>query len=572
MSIKAVFPFIGTLQQYSATKLTQDFIAGLIVSIMVIPQSLAYAMLAGLPPEHGLYASIVPTLVYALLGTSSTMAVGPVAIASIMTTSALSNVENLGISYIDGSILLSLMSGFFLFFLGLFRFGFISHFLSHPVVTAFVTASGFIIALSQIKHLFGVELDSNQFFSIGYQLYHSIDQINPKTLLLGLSCLAFLIMSKTLVVPALKKIGVRDSIAKSVARIAPVLGVVATSFIVYRWHLDTEGVAIVGTIPQGIGEFGIPKWSFEAIKALALPAIFISIIGYIASISVSRTLASKRLEKVAPDQELIALGGSNIAAGLVSAFPISGGFTRSVINYDAGATTAISGIFTAVNIALISLFLTSYFYYLPIVMLAATIIVSASSLIDFSILKKTWKFSKKDFYAALLTILFTLSFGVEAGVGTGIVVSILLHLYHTSRPYVAELGLIPNTRHFRNILHFNVETQPSVVCLRFDESFIFSNVNFIEEYIEQLIDKRPEVKHIIIHCGAVNTIDYSGMELLFKINTTLQNANVQFHLSDLKTPLQKQLTQTDFFEEQYGRLYLNLYDGYTALTHKKSYS
>lgn len=563
------FPITQQLTHYSNSKFTADIIASIVVTMMLIPQSLAYAMLAGLPPHYGLYASILPIIVYALLGSSSTLSVGPVAIASIMTASALSSVVETGlISYLDGAITLAVLSGAILFFLGVARFGFIANFLSHSVVSGFITASALIIALSQLKHVFGVSIQGHSVYELLTALYQEIHRANLTTCAIGISALIFLVLARKYAWRLFILAGVSTEKASIFARLSPIVGVCISTLVVALMSLE-QHVAIVGDIPTGVADFVWPNVSIEAIKALLVPAFFIAIIGYVESISVGRTLGAKREERVNPNQELIALGGANIASGVVGAFPVTGGFSRSVVNFDAGAQTQMASIFTAVGITLTSLFLTPFLYFLPIAMLAATIIVAVLSLLDMASLKQAWHFSKSDFWAAFTTIMLTLLFGVEVGVASGLIVSILLHLYQTSRPHIAEVGLIPNTQHFRNINHYQVEQQPHIVSLRIDESLLFSNACYLENFIEAMVNERPELAHVILHFGGVNTVDLTAMEMLAALNKWLEKKNILLHLSEVKMPVKNQLQKADFISTLTGQLYLTHLQAYQTLAGAK---
>jgi SulP family sulfate permease len=560
-------PLLKQAKNYNRSKLGSDLIASAVVTIMLIPQSLGYAMLAGLPPQYGLYASIMPIVVYSIFGSSSTLSVGPVAIASIMTASALSSVTQAGIvSYIEGAIILALLSGVFLMLLGILRFGFIANFLSHSVVAGFITASGLLIALSQMKHLLGVQVSGHTFFTVAESLLSMLSKTHVATAIIGVGSVIFLLLARKYSAKGLAYCGLSAYTANTLSKVAPVVGVVVTTVVVAVMGLDQKGVAIVGEIPSGIGQLGLPSLNLEAIKALILPAIFISIIGYVESISVGRTLGAKRQEKIVANQELIALGGANVASGLMGAFPVTGGFSRSVVNFDAGAQTQFASIYTAIAIAIASFFLTPFLYFLPIAMLAATIIVAVLSLVDFSVVRHAWKFSKSDFYAIAMTIVLTLLLGVEAGVASGIIASIILHLYHTSRPHVAEIGLLPNSEHFRNVNHYKVETIPQITSLRIDESLLFSNVNYLEEYIDAIVHSRPNTQHIILHCGAINSIDLSALEMLEALNTRLLRSAIRLHLSELKRPVKNLLDKINFFDRLGGTLFLSQYEAYKTLS------
>lgn len=568
-SISRFVPILAQIQEYDRVKLSRDLVAALVVTIMLIPQSLAYAMLAGLPPEVGLHASILPLLAYAIFGSCRTLAVGPVAIASLMTASALAQVTKQGIvGYLEGAMLLALLSGGFLLLLGTLRLGFLSHFLSHSVVAGFITASGLLIALSQLKHILGVSAEGHNFVEVAYSIAQNIGNYNPFTLALGLISLVFLFWARRGAVGLLTKTGVKHELATTLSKVAPAAGVVGTTLLVAMLSLDLEGVAIVGAIPTGIPSLSLPRVSIEAVKALVLPAIFISIIGYVESVSVGRTLSAKRQQKVDGNQELIGLGASNLAAGISGGFPVTGGFARSVINFDAGAETQFAGIFTAIGITFATLFLTPLLHYLPVAMLAATIIVAVLSLVNFSIFKEAWTFSKSDFAAVLITVVLTLVVGVEIGVASGITSSILLHLCKTSKPHIAEIGLLPNTQHFRNVEHFEVQTSPFIVSLRIDESLMFSNVGYLEDYLDTLLIDRPQINDIILHCGAINTIDLSALEMLEKLNKRLRVEFKRLHLSQLKGPVKARLDKVGFIEHLSGSLYLSQFDAYTDVVSK----
>ena len=560
------FPIASQLKRYTKEKCLQDGIAAIVVTIMLIPQSLAYAMLAGLPPHYGLYASILPIVVYSILGSSTTLAVGPVAIASIMTASALSSVVAAGlVSYVEGAIILAFLSGLILFILGVLKFGFIANFLSHAVISGFITASGLIIALSQLKHILGISMSGHTFFELGIEFVSAFSKLHLLTALIGVTSLIFLILSRQYASKIIQCFGVTKHSAEVLAKISPIFAVMISTMLVAFFSLDERGVAVVGHIPTGIANPTLPSINIAAMQSLMLPAFFIAIIGYVESISVGKTLGTKRDETINPNQELIALGGANLAAGFAGAFPVTGGFSRSVVNYDAGAQTQFTGIYTAISIAIAAFVLTPFLYYLPIAMLASTIIVAVVSLIDFSILKTAWHFSKSDFVAVLLTIIMTLLLGVETGVACGIITSIFLHMYLTSNPHIAEIGLIPNTEHFRNIKHYNVELTPKTVSLRIDESLLFSNADFLGSYIEEVIVERSDVKNVILHFGAVNTIDLTGMTMLISLNKRLLSRDIRLHLSEVKAPVKNLLSKVNFLSLLGGNIYMSHLQAHQAM-------
>jgi SulP family sulfate permease len=562
-------PLIASLRGYNRDAMISDLIAGLIVTIMLIPQSLAYALLAGVPPEIGMYACILPLVAYAVFGTSRTLSVGPVAIASLMTAVALGQVAEAGTAdYVSAAIMLAFLSGVFLLLLGVLRLGFLANFLSHTVVSGFITASGILIALSQMKHILGISAQGDTLLDLGWSLLRHLPDVNYYAMAVGASVVVFLLWARRGAVGVMTRVGLSKSTAQLVAKAAPVLGIVATIISAVVFDLNASGVALVGMVPAGLPTLQLPVFSLALVEALALPAIAISIIGYVESISVGKTLGAKRGQRVDGNQELIGLGAANLASSISGGFPVTGGFSRSVVNFDAGARTQLAGILAALGIALAALYLTPVLYYLPQATLAATIIVAVLSLIDFSILKKTWKLSKSDFFAVVLTILGTLLFGVEAGVAAGVLVSLGLYLYRTSKPHIAEVGLIEGTEHFRNVLRHTVSTNPQVLSLRVDENLFFANASYLEDYIYGALQKNPRVKHLVLMCSACNAVDYTALEVLEAINAHLKDLGVTFHLSEIKGPVMDRIEDTGFLEHLTGHVYLSQYQAYTELNHE----
>ncbi len=563
----AAVPLVGSLRGYNRESMLSDLIAGLVVTVMLIPQSLAYALLAGVPAEVGMYASILPLVAYAIFGTSRTLSVGPVAIASLMTAVALGKVAETGSSdYVSAAVLLAFLSGGFLIALGVLRLGFLANFLSHTVVSGFITASGILIALSQMKHIVGVKAQGDTFFELLISLLQHLPDVNYYALTVGVGVVCFLFWARRGAAGLMAQWGMDLNTAQLVAKAAPVVGIIVTIAGAVIFDLDAKGVALVGEVPAGLPGLHLPVFSLAMVELLIVPAMAISIIGYVESISVGKTLGAKRGQRVDGNQELVGLGAANLASSFSGGFPVTGGFSRSVVNFDAGASTQIAGILAAIGIALASLFLTPVLFYLPQATLAATIIVAVTGLIDVSIITKTWKLSKSDFYAVALTILGTLVFGVEAGVAAGVLVSLCLYLYRTSKPHIAEVGLIEGTEHFRNILRHKVSTRPEILSLRVDENLFFANAGYLEEYIHSALENNPEVRHLVLMCSACNTIDYSALEVLEAINGHLRNLNITFHLSEVKGPVMDYIKDTGFLEHLTGHVYLSQYQAYMDLS------
>ncbi len=563
---KRYLPILTWGRDYNKTALSNDLMAAVIVTIMLIPQSLAYALLAGMPPEAGLYASIVPIMLYAIFGTSRALAVGPVAVISLMTAAALSNIVEQGtMGYAVAALSLAALSGAILLAMGLLKLGFVANFLSHPVIAGFITASGIIIAASQLKHILGIDAHGHNLLDLVVSLVKHLPEINWITTVIGVAATAFLFWVRKGLKPMLEGFKLNATLVGIAVKAGPVAVVVVTTLAVWLFGLSNQGVKIVGEVPQSLPPFTLPSFSPALISQLLVPAILISLIGFVESISVAQTLAAKKRQRIDPDQELIGLGAANIGAAFTGGFPVTGGFSRSVVNFDAGAETPAAGAFTAIGLAIAALALTPLIFFLPKATLAATIIVAVLSLVDFSILKRAWSYSKADFAAVSATILLTLAFGVEAGVSAGVGLSILLHLYKSSRPHIAEVGQVPGTEHFRNINRHDVITCPSIVTLRVDESLYFANARYLEDHIANRVAGDTEVRHVILHCAAINEIDLSALESLEMINERLHEMGVKLHLSEVKGPVMDRLKQGHFLDEMTGRVFLSQYEAAKAL-------
>ncbi|MXP13801.1 sulfate permease [Altererythrobacter confluentis] len=560
------FPILEWGRTYNGGVLGNDLMAAVIVTIMLIPQSLAYALLAGLPPVVGLYASILPLVAYAIFGTSRTLAVGPVAVVSLMTASAAGAVAAQGtLEYLEAAIMLAALSGVMLAILGFLRLGFLANLLSHPVISGFITASGLLIATSQLKHILGITGGGDTWPDMLGALATGIGNTNIWTLGIGLAATAFLFWVRRGARPALMALGLKPRAAEITAKAGPVLAVAVTIIAVIALDLADKGVKLVGAVPQGLPPFALPTPDLGLVAQLWVPALLISIIGFVESVSVAQTLAAKRRQRIAPDQELIGLGASNIASALSGGYPVTGGFARSVVNFDAGAETPAAGAFTAVGIALASLFLTPLLFNLPIATLAATIIVAVLSLVDLKTPVRLWVYSKADFAAHIVTIGVTLLAGVEVGVIAGVSVGLLLYLWRASRPHAAIVGRVPETEHFRNVERHDVLTVPHVLSIRIDESLTYLNARWLEEYVLERVAERPALRHVIVMCSAVNEIDASGLESLEAINHRLADGGIGFHLSEVKGPVMDRLKRAHFLEELNGRVYLSQERAYTEL-------
>lgn len=560
-------PVLDWGRRYDRNAFANDMVAAVIVTIMLVPQSLAYALLAGLPAEAGIYASIAPIVLYAIFGTSRALAVGPVAVVSLMTASAVGQVAQTGTAgYAAAALTLAFLSGAFLLVLGIMRMGWVANFLSHPVIAGFITASGILIATSQLKHVLGVPASGHNLIEMVGSLIEHLNQVNLPTLVIGVAATAFLFWVRKGLKPLLVEAGLGPRMADIVAKAGPVAAVAVTTLATWALGLKEAGVSIVGEVPQGLPPLTMPDFAPDLVAQLALPAVLISIIGFVESISVAQTLAAKKRQRIDPDQELIGLGAANIGAAFTGGYPVTGGFARSVVNFDAGAETPAAGAFTAMGLLLASLFLTPLLYFLPKATLAATIIVAVLSLVDLSILRRTWGYSRADFVAVAATILVTLGAGVEAGVASGVLLSIGLHLYKSARPHVAEVGLVPGTQHFRNVLRHQVETRPHLLTLRVDESLYFVNARFLEDMVLQRVTEGCPITDVVLMMSAVNEVDYSALETLEELNSRLRDMGVRLHLSEVKGPVMDRLERSHLIRDLSGQVFLSQYDAWRELS------
>lgn len=567
MQIGRYFPMVTWAREYSRATLGADALAAVIVTIMLIPQSLAYALLAGLPAEAGLYASILPILLYTVFGTSRVLAVGPVAVVSLMTAATIGQVAEAGTAgYAVAALTLAFLSGAILLAMGLLRLGFLANFLSHPVISGFISASGLLIAVSQLGGLSGLSAQGHSLPEQIWSLLTQAMQANVPTLVIGLSSLAFLFWVRKGMKPLLTRIGLGARLADVLTKAGPVMIIAATTYAVWHYGLDGQGVAIVGDVPQSLPPFTLPDFAPALIADLFLPAALISVIGFVESVSVGQTLAAKRRQRIDPDQELVALGAANLGASVSGGFPVTGGFSRSVVNFDAGAQTPAAGAFTALGLAVAALYLTPFIAYLPKATLAATIMIAVLSLVDLSILKRSWGYAKADFAAVVVTILVTLLLGVEQGVMAGVLLSLVLHLWRTSRPHVAEVGRVPGTEHFRNVDRFNVQTVPAVLSLRVDESLYFANTRYLEDLVLERSAANPDLRHVVLMCSAVNDIDLSALETLESLDQRLRDMGVALHLSEVKGPVMDRLRRGDLLGHLSGQVFVSQFEAWCKLT------
>lgn len=564
------FPILDWGRRYDRSQLAADGVAAAVVTLMLIPQSLAYALLAGLPPQAGLYASMAPLVLYALMGSSSSLAVGPAAVTSLMTAASVGALVAQGTAaYAEAALWLALLSGALMLLMGAARLGFIAHFLSHPVVSGFVSASGLLIAASQLKHLLGVSLQGETLVQLLPQLWQQLARVHAPTAIMGLGALALLLWARQGLKAGLRHLGASAMVADLAAKAAPVAVLLLSIGLAANLDLAERGVRVVGLVPQGLPPLTWPDLSSRSlptVQALLVPALLISLVGFVESVSVGQSLAARRRERIDPDAELRALGLSNLGAGLSGGFPVTGGFSRSVVNHDAGARTPAAGLLTALGLALAALWLTPWLYHLPQATLAATIMVAVLSLVDVAVFGRTWRYAKADFLALLLTFALTLLAGVELGLLAGVAASVLLLLWRTSRPHIATVGQVPGTEHYRNVLRHAVITHPQVLGLRVDESLYFANARYLEDHVAAAVAQQPALRHVVLQCSAVNDIDASALESLQAIDQRLRAAGLQLHLSEVKGPVMDRLQRSDFLQHLSGRIFLTQHQAVQALS------
>ena len=523
---KHIFPILEWLPNYDKKWFKSDLFAGLTVGVFLIPQGIAYAMIAGLPPIYGLYTALFPQVVYAIFGTSRQISIGPSAVDSLIVGIGISAIAVAGTdNYVALSILLALMVGVMQLAFGLFKLGFLVNFISKPVVVGFTNAAAIVIALNQVKTLTGISMTrSNVAQHIIIDTYKNLGSINWATTLMGLGGIAFLLLLKRF----FKKL--------PAALILLILGII----VVKIFSLNTMGVEIIGTIPKGLPHFGIPKFDLESIKKLVPVAVTLSFVAFMVAVSMAKSFELKHNQyTVKPNKELIALGMANIVGSLFKSYPSTAGFGRSAVNNDSGAKTPLASIFAATIVAFTLLFLTTYFYFLPKALLASIIIVAVIGLIEFKTPAHLLKFAKRDFMILNITFLVTLLVGIKEGIMMGVLLSLVMLIYRTTKPHVAVLGKVSDSNFYRNIKRFDtLEIQKDILIIRFDAQLYFANVNYFKDAINiEAQKKEPHLKLIIIDGESLNNIDSDGIYALEDLISQYHKKGITFYFSGLKGPL-----------------------------------
>lgn len=531
--MKKYIPILDWLPNYKKKNLSGDLSAGITVGVMLIPQGMAYAMLAGLKPIYGLYAATVPLILYAIFGTSRQLAVGPVAVVSLLIASGVGALAEIGSdSFLEMAILLSLMIGVFQLIMGIFKVGFIVNFLSHPVLSGFISAAAVYIAFSQMKHVLGISIPRGKVHETAYNIYLKFGEINKYTLAVGLGGIVTIIV--------LKKINKRIPF--------PLVVVLLGMGVGYALGLDAMpyNVSIVGDVPDGLPSFTVPTVTYEAVTSLLPIALTIALIGFTESIAVAKSIQKKHKNyEIDASQELLALGIANIGASFFQAFPTMGGFARSAVNDQSGAKTNLAGIISATVVILTLLFLTPYFYYLPNAILASIIIVAVFGLIDFKEAKHLWKTDRRDFAMFIITAIATLTLGVEQGIMVGVGVSIVGLILRVSYPHMAELGLDEQSRKYLNVERFeHINPADEILIVRLDAQLFFANTRYFLDKLKSLEEKRGDIKAVIIDASGVNGMDSSAVHAISDLVEDYQKRNIRFLMTSVKGPVRDILRRT----------------------------
>lgn len=568
--LKRLIPALDWLRHYDRKHLPGDTLAGVIVATLVIPQAMAFALLAGLPPQVGVYASLLPLAVYALLGTSRFLSVGPSALISLLILTQVGALAEPGSPrYLAFAMATALIAGVMQIAMGAARLGVLTNFLSHPVLSGFTSAAACHIALSQVKHLLGVPLPrTDHVHELLAELARAVPQTRWPTLAISIASVLLLLAFQYLLPRVLARWKTFPAaLAQSLSKSGPVVVVIAGTAIVAALQLGTRhGVSIIGEIPGGLPGFALPALAASEFLPLIPLALTVSFVGYVETISIAKSLAAKRRQKVDANQEFIALGAANLAAGVTGGYPVDGSFARSMVNFTAGAHTGLASLITMILVGVAALFLMPIFHHLPQAALAAIIIIAVIGLVDVRMPLRLWRYNKADAAALLLTFIAVLAVGVTKGILIGVAATIALYLWRTSRPHMAVVGRIANTEHFRNVRRHDVQTLPHVLLLRIDESLYFANAKRVEEYVLCAAAEQPQLRHLVLICSAINFIDASALETLRELLSRLRDAGIQLHIAEVKGPVMDRLARTDFLDQLgHDHVFLSTQEAYEKL-------
>lgn len=537
---------------YERRHLPGDLLAGVIVATLLIPQAMAYAILAGLPPQVGLYASLLPLAVYALLGSSRVLSVGPSALLSLLIlTEVAAWAEPGSPRFLAFAMATALLVGVMQMAMGFARLGVLTNFLSQPVLSGFTSAAACLIALSQVPSLLGISLPpTRRPHGALVEWVRAMPEVHGPTAVISLASVLLLLAFRVLPprVFAKRKSPV-SALTQSLSKIGPLAVVILGTLFAATFQLgERNGVEIIGEIQGGLPGFTFPSLAASEFLPLVPLAFTISFIGFLENITIGKSLAAKRRQKIDSNQEFIALGAANLAAGVTGGYPVSGSFARSTVNFAAGAHTGLASLITVALMGVATLFLMPLFHHLPRAVLAAIILVAITGLMDFRMPCRLWRYNKADAAALILTFVSVLVLGITKGILIGVASTIVLHLWRTSRPHMAVAGRVPGTGHFVNVLHYKVQTLPHVLMLRIDESLYFANSKYVEDYVLSAVAERPRLRHFVLICTAVNFVDASALETLIDLRARLRDAGIKLYLTEVKKPLMDRLADTEFMK------------------------
>ena len=554
----------GWLKGYGRSVFADDLIAAIVVTILLVPQCLAYALLAGLPPQLGIYASTFPLVAYALLGSSNYLNVGPTAVISLMTAATIAGLPEE--TRIVSAGALALITGGVLIIAGMLKMGFVMNFVSRPVVSAYITGAALLIIFSQTKHIFGVSVNSQTAFGMVRDLINQIGMAKGLAVITGFLALMAFIATKSFLPFILVKSGLRAKRAKLIGRMTPILIIII--FVIISAVADFNGnygLAIVGDVPAGLPPLEFPNLSRGAYEDLFVPAIVIAIVAFVDSTSTAQELAARKRGRIDTNRELVGLGVSNAVAGLTIGYPINGSMSRSAVNFSAGGKTPLSGLLVAGFMALTALFLTPVLESLPLSVLAALIIVACLNLLDFGSIWKTWTYSRADGMTALATFLAVLSLGVQWGVLAGVILAMSLHIRQSLNPRIPLVGRFPGTEHYRDAERFNVETNDIVKTLRIDEGLYFANARVLEDRVAKVVAEHEAMTDLVLMCTGVNHIDASALSSLEEINRRLRGLEIKLHISDMQSVVRERMYRSNFMDQLTGNVFLSQHAAMTAL-------
>ncbi|MCZ6458924.1 MAG: sulfate permease [Gammaproteobacteria bacterium] len=555
---RSYLPILDVIREYRRDDFHHDLVAGLVVGVITVPQAIAYAFLAGLPPEAGLYACLVPMVIYALLGSSRQLVVGPVAVAALMVAAAVSEyAPAYSDAYLGITTVLCLQAGLFLLLLRLWNMGGLVNLLSLPVIAGFVNAAALLIIISQLGAFTGIS-GGNPASPLDrlLDLAANIDQLNSTSVIIGVACAGGVWFFQRYAVASMRLIGLNLPAQHPISRIGPVVVAIAAGIAVALGDLDTRfGVAVIGEVPAGLPAFTLPPFNLDLWLDLMPASAMIAVVSYVESYSIGTTLATRKRTRINSNQELIALGAANIGAAFTGAYPVAGSFSRSSVNYQAGGRTPVSSLICSVVIVLTLLFFTPLFDRLPHAALAAIVMLSVLGLMDLKSFRTHWHIYREDTVTQIVTFLTVLGFGVETGLITGVVLSIAFFVRQSSRPHIAIVGRVGDGPHFRTAKRYDVETFQHVAAIRIDENVYFANAAQVENKLLKIVHRRPSTKHVLLVCSAINLVDISGLEMLERINQTLDRMGITLHLSEVKGPVMARLEAARFIINLTGSVF-----------------